>query len=213
MKSVLIPFVSFIICLTIVWRWTNGFKSFTSYSYTLEEAGQVPRLFPDIQLMDLMGHQFTIKEKHNFVLVNFASFNFHDSDSMVIKRTRSLYKLFDSATIPSLLEFVTINIATNIGDSVKMREYLHNFDQDTIGWTLAMPYQINDNNFNRFLRRVGVWAHKMPPGKIINHSNYLFLVAPNHNIVKIFDPKRNNDYSIKIQIRRSILENEISPPY
>ncbi len=41
----------------LVYAWTLGFSSFTSYSYALNKAGPLPRAAPDISFVDQFGNE------------------------------------------------------------------------------------------------------------------------------------------------------------
>jgi len=206
MKSVLIPVFSLVICLFIIWKWTYGFKAFTIFSYTLNEAGIIPREFPDIQMIDQNGNVFNVKDKHKYVLVNFVYLNCPYVCHKVNNQIENIYHLFSPAVVPSQLEFVTVSFDLKNDDINKIKKYRSYFGNDISGWTFALPYHSDQNDFNRLLRKAGVWTYRIPESGIINHSLYLFLISPDNKIVKIFDPARDNNLTIIEQINKCLRE-------
>lgn len=208
MKNILIPIFSFAICLSIIWKWTYGFSAFTIFSYTLNEAGAIPREFPDIQMVDQNGGVFNIKDKRKYVLINFVYLNCPDVCHKVNNQLEDIYHLLDSTVVPLQLEFVTVSFDIKNDDINKIKKYRSYFGSGISGWTFALPYHSNEKDFGLFLQEVGVWAYRIPESGLINHSIYLFLVSPENMIVGIFDPARDNNLSIIEHIRQCLKEKK-----
>ncbi|MBS1919249.1 MAG: SCO family protein [Bacteroidetes bacterium] len=200
MKKILIPVLSFLICFTIIWKWTFGFSAFTIFSYKLQAAGDIPRVFPDIPLINQKGEVFHIKEKHKYVLVNFVYLNCPYVCHKVNNQLEHIYHLFDRFTISSKLEFVTVSFDLQNDGLEKIRKYRNYFGSDIDGWSFALPYQSSQESFNQFLGKIGIWKYTIPGTGIINHSIYLFLVSPDNKVIKVFDPARESDKTIVEQI-------------
>lgn len=192
MKNIIFPFVVLSICITVLWGWTNGFKTFTVFSYTLSEAGSIPREFPDIQMINQEGQTFHLKDKHKYVLVNFVYLNCPNVCHKVNNRLENIYNEIGADIIPQKLELVTVSFDMKNDNIKKIKNYRNHFGNIN-GWTFALPYQISTVEFEKYLRSVGIWAETAPGSSVINHSIYLFLVSPDNKVVEVFDPAREDD--------------------
>lgn len=206
MRKVLIPVLSLGICFMVIWRWTLGFSAFTIFSYTLHEAGKIPRPFPDLAMINQDGTVFSIKEKQKFVLVNFVYLNCPYVCHKVNNQIEHVYHLFDQSIVPSELEFVTISFDLKNDDVEKIKKYRNFFGTDISGWSFALPYQSDQEQFDRFLHQLGIWKYSVPSTGIINHSIYLLLISPDNNIVRIFDPARDSNTFIAEQMAACLKE-------
>lgn len=204
MKKGLIPILSLAICLLIIGKWTKGFSAFTIFSYTLREAGDIPREFPDLPMINQDGQVFHLKDKHKYVLMNFVYLNCPYVCHKVNNRIESVYHLFDRSVVPSKLEFVTVSFDLKHDDIQKIQRYRSRFGADISGWSFALPYECNQETFDQFLHQLGIWKYAVPSTGIINHSIYLFLVSPDNKIIKVFDPARDSDDTIVEQINESL---------
>jgi protein SCO1/2 len=210
MKKILIPIFAFAICLAVIWKWTYGFSAFTIYSYTLKEAGNSPRPFPDFQMMDQNGNVFNLKDAHKYVLINFVYLDCPSACHKVNNQIEQIYHLFSRASVPEKLEFVTVSFDLKNDDITKIKNYRNLYGNDIDGWAFALPYHSNQQDFTRLLRKVGIWTYQVPETGIINHSLYLFLISPNNKIIKIFDPARDDNHTIIEQINKCLKEKKIS---
>ncbi len=204
MKKVFIPIFTLIICISILWKWTYGFSAFTIFSYTLKSAGSTPRDFPELKLISQDDKVFDLKEKKKYVLVNFVYLNCPFVCHKVNNQIEQIYHLFDSTMVPSQLEFLTISFDLKNDDLVKIKRYRERFGKDINGWNFALPYQTNQEGFNRFLKQAGIWKYQISASGMINHSIYLLLINPMNKIVKVFDPAREDERSITSQIKSCI---------
>ncbi|OQY96488.1 MAG: hypothetical protein B6D37_01895 [Sphingobacteriales bacterium UTBCD1] len=209
MKRVLIPVVALTICFTVIWKWTLGFSAFTVFSYTLQQAGTLPRTFPDLAMISQDKEVFHLKDKHKYVLLNFVYLNCPYVCHKVNNQLERIYHLFDSATVPSRLEFVTVSFDLGNDDVTKIKKYREYFGTDIPGWTFALPYQTNQQAFDTFLHHIGIWKYTVPATGIINHSLYLYLIGPDNKIVRVFDPARENDNSVYEQINLCLQKQSI----
>ena len=206
MKKILIPIFALIICVTILWKWTYGFSAFTIYSYTLKEAGDAPRAFPAFQMVNQNGNTFNLKDKHKYVLVNFVYLNCPLACHKVNNQIEQIYHLFSPAIVPEKLEFVTVSFDL-VGDNIqKIKNYRSHYGDNIDGWTFALPYHSNQQDFTRVLRKIGVWTYEVPSTGIINHSLYLYLISPDNKVVKTFDPARDDNQTIIEQINKCLKE-------
>lgn len=204
MKKILIPVVAFVICLTVVWKWTMGFSSFTVFSYTLDKAGELPRTFPDIPLLSQDSTVFHIVDAHKYTLVNFVYLNCPYVCHKVNNQIEQIYHLFGKSVVPSKLGFVTVSFDLKNDGVDKIKKYRSYFGNDIGGWTFAIPYQSTQANFDQFLKNIGIWKYSVSATGIINHSLYLFLISPDNKVVKVFDPARDSNGFIIEQINACI---------
>lgn len=203
MKKVLIPIGTLLICFLLFWNWTLGFSSFTVFSTTLKKAGTLPRAFPEVTLRNQDSVLMQVKDFKHYVLINFVYLNCPYVCHKVNNRLENIYKKLGDEVIPSKLELLTISFDTKNDNIEKIRNYRKFFVSGRTGWTFAMP-AVDKLIFDNLLKRVGMWAEESPQTHIINHSIYLFLVSPNHEIVKVFDPARESDESITLQLSRCL---------
>lgn len=213
MKNILIPFGVLVICVFILTKWTDNFKAFTVFSHTLNEAGSLPREFPDIPMIDQDGKVFHIKDKHKYVLVNFVYLNCPYVCHKVNNRLEKIYHSMDSTEVPSQLEFVTVSFDPENDDVERIKKYRSYFGTDITGWTFALPYKTDKKKFEDYLHKVGIWAYPAPATGIINHSIYVFLVSPENKIIRIFDPAREDDQTIAGNTQSCLNEKLLSSTY
>jgi cytochrome oxidase Cu insertion factor (SCO1/SenC/PrrC family) len=128
----------------------------------------------------------------------------------VNNQIEQIYHLFNRAIVPEKLEFVTVSFDLE-GDNIqKIKNYRSLYGNDIDGWTFALPYHSNRQDFTRLLRKIGIWTYQVPETGIINHSLYLFLISPDNKIVKTFDPARDDNRTIIEQINKCLKEKKIS---
>ena len=205
----LIPLFTFAICLAVIWKWTYGFSAFTVYSYTLKEAGNTPRVFPDFEMIDQDGKSFNLHEKHKYVLINFVYLGCPYACHKVNFQLDKIYHQFSENIIPEKLAFVTVSFDLKDDHIDKLRNYRNALGTDIGGWTFARPSNFTQDNFFRLLHNIGIWTYEIPETGIINHSLNLFLISPDGKIIKIFDPGREDNRTIIEQINTCIREKKI----
>ena len=204
-RQILIPVTTLLICVGIISKWTHGFKAFTIFSYTLEEAHPLSKTFPDIRLVDHTGKVFNIHDKDKYLLVNFVYLNCPDVCHKVNNQLEELYHLPEAArVIPDKLNLLTISFDQENDNVAKIEKYRSYFGKDIDAWSFALPYQFKEEDFFDYLKSLGVWIYKNPDTGIINHSVNLYLISPDHKIVRIFDPGREKSKSIIKQIEQCI---------
>ncbi len=204
MRKVFIPIFVFFLCFGIIWQWTNGLSAFTVFSHTLAEAGQIPRNFPEINFVNQNGKTFKIENQHKYILLNFVYLDCPFVCHKVNNQLEQIYHSIDTNIIPSQLEFVTVSFDLMNDNIEKIAKYRNYFGDDIVGWTFALPYQINQDKFNKFLNKLGTWAYKVPETGLINHSIYLYLISPDNKIIKTFDPAREDNSLIIQEINKCI---------
>jgi protein SCO1/2 len=201
MKSILIPFLMLAACFAGLWKWTNGFEAFTVFSYTLQDAGSIPRSFPDIPMINQNGKVFHIKNEHKYVLVNFVYLDCPGVCERIDNRLEKIYQSMNREDALSKIKFITISFDPQDDNLQRLKAYHHLLGTDLSGWDFAIPYQTGQSEFKLYLQEAGVWMYKIPATGIINHSIYIFLISPDNKIVQVFNPAResNTDIAEKIQ--------------
>lgn len=183
--------------------WTNGFTTFTVFSNTLKAAGSLPRHFPPFHFLDQDGKEFSLEQRHGAVLVNFVYLDCPSVCHWVNNRLEGIYHELQGDLIPSRLELVTISFNLKDDDLPKIKAYATQFcgSDGANSWTFARPKVANSSELDRLLHQMGVWAVPLPGSGIINHSVYLFLVSPRHEIIRVYDPAREEDEAIVADLR------------
>lgn len=204
MKKILIPIIVFLICFSILWKWTLGFSSFTVFSYTLKDAGQTPREFPDLALMNQDSVVFHLNQEHKYILLNFVYLNCPYVCHKVNNQIEQIYHRFDRETVPPRLGFVTVSFDLTHDGVDKIKKYRNFFGNDISGWDFAIPYQTSQASFDQFLHSVGIWKYTVPSTGIINHAIYMFLINPDNKVVRVFDPATDSNDKILQQINACI---------
>lgn len=196
MKNLLPPLAAAAFCIAVLWGWTDGFRAFTVFSHTLNKAGALPRVFPDVPLKNQDGVTFRLKEKGKYLLINFVYLDCPDVCHKINNRLEGIHRAMGDGIVPEKLEMLTISFDLQHDDIRKIRSYRRLFGPGIDGWTFALPDGLTQEEFDDFLGRAGIWARRVPGTALINHSIYQFLVAPGGEIVKIFDPARESDREI-----------------
>ncbi len=207
LKQIFIPVLFLSLCIGIIGWWTLGFKAFTIFSYTLKDAAPLNSNFQDIGLINQDGEVFHLGDKHTYKLVNFVYLNCPSVCHKVNNQLEEIYHLVDTSLIPERINFITISFDLKHDDVEKIKLYRNHFGDNIEGWTFALPYQTNEDQFDAFLKRTGVWIYKDSKTGIINHSTDLYLLSPTNEIIDIFDPNRSDNQAIKQQIQEWITKN------
>ena len=124
------------------------------FSHTLAEAGQIPRNFPEINFVNQNGKTFKIENQHKYILLNFVYLDCPFVCHKVNNQLEQIYHSIDTNIIPSQLEFVTVSFDLMNDNIEKIAKYRNYFGDDIVGWTFALPYQINQDKFNKFLNKL-----------------------------------------------------------
>lgn len=210
MKHLLPPLAALLLCIGGLWGWTKGFTTYTVFSHTLAQAGPLPHPFPDIPLISQDSTVFRIKDMHKYVLVNYVYLNCPNVCHKVNNRLEGIYGQLEGHLVPSALELVTISFDLRNDDVRKLKNYRLLFQGGLQGWTFALPYASDEQAFGSYLKQAGIWAFRLPETGIINHSVYLFLISPANEVVRVFDPAREDDNAIIAGIRACVQGNGIA---
>lgn len=199
LKEIFIPVFSLCICIAVLWFWTLGFTSFTVFTRTLNQAGELPRDFPELSLEDQDGQVFTLgAESGNYKLVNFVYLNCPDVCHLMNYKVEDIYRSFDEHRVPGELEFYTLSFDLENDDAERLKSYRAQFETEgeMEGWTFGRPRFVSQRDLNKFLYEIGVWTYTLPETNRTNHSLYFFLISPENQIIEVFDPVREEDKSI-----------------
>ncbi len=172
----------------VVYAWTWGFSAFTSYSYALNKAGPLPRLAPDISVVDQFGHErqlASLRGRHVLLHVFYGSCL--TVCPIVIEELRELYSGL-SAAQRSKLVIMSISL-DSLRDTTERLLDLWREEGAFEGWIMA---QAADNSIDRVTKEFGTWVFSKSDGTI-NHSADLFLIDAAGRIVRVISPQANND--------------------
>lgn len=200
--KVAIPLLVLCASLTFFWKWTHGFTAFTVYSHTLAEAGPLPRPMPEISLIDQDSIIFRPADKSAYVMMNFVYLNCPFVCHKVNNQLEDIYHLMSPGLMGEKLEFVTVSFDLENDYLEKLKSYRKHFEPDIDAWTFALPHTLAGQEFQDYLREVGVWTYRIPGTMRIDHSAYLFLISPGNEIVQVFDPMRESSESIVKELEK-----------
>lgn len=204
MKKLLPPIAALVLCIGVLWGWTYGFTAYTVFSATLHQAGPAPREFPAIACINQDSVLFNLRDKDKYVLLNFVYLNCPNVCHKVNNRLEDIYDALENDLVPNDLELVTVSFDLRNDDVRKLKNYRKLFEGDLSGWTFALPHGSTEAEFGDFLKQAGIWAYRLPENGIINHSVYIFLISPDHRVVRVFDPAREDDAAILAGIRSCV---------
>lgn len=193
MKKILIPLTCLIFWVLLIGSWSSGFSSFTIFSHTLKNAGELPRSFPDLQLINQNGTVFSLQDDQHYKLVNFVYLSCPLVCHKVNNQLEEIYRQLDPKLLGDKLTMLTISFDLDRDNVEKINIYRSYFEGegDISHWDFAVPYKINQEDFDKFLLDLGVWKYTNPETLVTNHSIYLFLISPENEIIRVFDPARS----------------------
>jgi len=208
MKTFLKIFITLSICVLIISKWTNGFKDFSVYSYTLDKANKLDNNFPKLQIINQDSTLITVDKLNKFVLINFIYLN---CPSVCQKMNGKIGVLYDSLKkyVPHKIKLLTVSFDTKNDNLQKIRRYRSNrFGSNLEDWDFALPYNIDSLSLRKKLKRLGIWIYKIPRTNLFNHSVYFYLLSPKGKIIKIFNPTRESNETILSSITKCIKQKK-----
>ncbi len=168
--------------------WTLGLSSFTSYSYTLNKAGSLPRAAPDLSFVDQFGNERQLASlRGRYVLLHVFFGSCLTICPIVIEQLREVYSNLSDVQRGKLI-ILSISVDPARDTIERLRDLWHDegaFD----GWIVAQPA---NGSVNRVARQFGIWVFARNDGTI-NHSADLFLIDPSGRIVHVISPQSNSD--------------------
>lgn len=204
MKKTWMPIVAVIFWVSLIGFWSSGFSSFTIFSQTLSKAGDLPRDFPNLELVNHDGKSVRLEENNKFKLVNFVYLSCPLVCHKINNRLETIYHQIDTDVLASHLHFYTLSFDLKRDNTERIRSYREHFDDNgTIAnWDFAAPYSLSQEEFDTFLENLGIWKYTNPETGVTNHSVHLFLVDPENKIIRVFDPARESDEMILKEIKQ-----------
>ncbi|MCO5249711.1 MAG: SCO family protein [Chitinophagales bacterium] len=209
-KRLFIPLFTLLICVLTLWKWTYGFNAFTVFSHTLLESGQTPRNIEDIALINQDSSIFHLEDKDTYILMNFVYLNCPSVCHKINNRLENIYQELNENLIPNKLQLLTVSFDMLNDDISRIKRHRAYFGDNIKGWDFAIPYHLSSDKLNNYLTDMGIWAKSAPESSIINHSTYLFLISPEHKIIKVIDPAREDNESIVVNLKSWIASDESS---
>lgn len=209
MKKVLMPFLVLLFWVVLIGIWSSGFSSFTIFSHTLSKAGDLPRVFPDLELVNHDEEIVHLEKREEFKLVNFVYLSCPLVCHKINNRLETIYHQIDDDVLTKYLHFYTLSFDLERDNVERIRSYRAHFTDAgaVINWDFAVPYKLSQKEFDTFLKQLGVWKYTHPETRITNHSIYLFLLDSDNNIIRIFDPARESDELILKEIDQCLKKN------
>lgn len=196
----LLPVFALGVCVYILSAWTQGFRAFTVFSYTMEEAGPLPRTFPDLRLTDQSGNSFEIQDLRSYTLLNFVYLNCPFVCHKVNNQLEEIYQATAGRLPIGELRFLTVSFDLENDNIGKIEKYRSYFGDDIDDWTFALPRQTDETELRAILKNAGIWINKNPETGRIDHSVHIFLLSPDHQIIRVFDPARADPHSMTEEI-------------
>lgn len=184
-KVVLPPLLTLAAWLGMLSWWTSGFTAFTTYSYTLDAAGDLPRPTPLIHFRDQFGvvHD-TAEYEGSYVLLQFAYLSCGDVCPLTIADSRRIHEAL-SNRMPSELRMLTVSIDP-LRDTEERLFATWLQHGRPAGWTLAALASPLDEDMQAKLRQLGFWV-SVRDANFFNHSAQLFLIDPKGRVVQVFE--------------------------
>lgn len=199
-----LPVFTLLICLYLFSSWTSGFRAFTVFSYTMEKAGILPRPFPELPLTDQNGNPFSVRERSSYTLVNFVYLNCPFVCHKVNNQLEEIYHHVQARLPEGQLRFLTVSFDMENDDIGKIEKYRNYFGDDIDDWTFALPRETTKNELQALLKSIGIWIHENPLTGRTDHSVHIFLISPEQQIIRIFDPAREDPYLMTEEIVQCI---------
>ena len=192
-----VPIFILIFFISLIYNWTLGFTSFTTYAYVLNSAGSIPRKAPTLQLIDPAGHQIDINHllQDRYALINFMYFRCPYVCSTTTAKLIDMYTQLKNS-MPNKLVMISISIDKR-HDTRNILHHAWIIYGKPKGWYFVSLISEITQELDANLQRFGVWAYMRPDG-FFNHSTYLFLLDPNGNIIHVFNIEENNEEIIKM---------------
>ncbi len=172
----------------VVCAWTLGLSAFTSYSYTLSNAGPVPRAAPEISFVDQFGNErrlASLRGRH--ILLNVFYGSCLTICPIVIEQLREVYADLHAAQRDKLV-ILSISVDPARDTTERLLDLWRN-EGAFAGWIMAQPA---DRSIDKVAREFGIWVFAKNDGTI-NHSADLFLIDPDGRIVRVISPQSNSD--------------------
>lgn len=192
----LVPITLLALSILLFYTWTLGFNAFTTYSYTLQTAGKLPRPTPNFKLINKAGQHINSTElfKGKYTLLTFVYFHCPSVCPMIDAKLVQVHAQL-KPLMPKKFVMASISFDKNRDTPYVLRHVWLGFDKP-IGWypvTLATEF---NPALHEKLRRYGIWVHRRADG-YFNHSSYLFLLNPNGQLIHVFQPELSSNQIVQ----------------
>jgi protein SCO1/2 len=189
-KRLVPPLLILAVWLGVLSWWTSGFSAFTTFSYTLQAAGALPRAAPSFYIRDQFG---VLRDTSAFsgrhVLLQFSYLSCGDVCPLSMADYHRMHDALGSR-IPDELLLLTVSFDP-VRDTTERLFDTWSYHGRPTGWYLAALASPLDDRIRDDLRRLGVWVSRRD-GDLFNHSAQAFLLDPEGRVVQIFEGPGNS---------------------
>ncbi|MES0488367.1 MAG: SCO family protein [Leptospirales bacterium] len=198
------PILFLILWFIGIHRWTGGFTSFTTYSYTLWAAGDLPRELPPFKLTDHNGNHVDFsKWKGKYVLLDFMYLQCSSICGILRSRLIDYYDRL-SAFIPDKLIFVSVSFDPE-RDNVDILHEAWRSSGESPGWVFAVftpDAERGTQLWKTHLKDFGVIAIRNNLGDF-NHTAYHYLLRTDGKLSAVIDPAEGMEKNLE-EIRENL---------
>ena len=169
--------------------WTKGFSSFTTDSYILKSAGNLPRAIPGLIIQNQFGQIASINQfKNRYIL---AAFVYLDCSKICPIIMAKYFKI--DQDLQSLIpeKIVLLTISFNPNDTVAMLNHSWQMYHQPRGWYMTRLTEPSLEMKNKEMQKMGAWFYQNPNGDF-NHTGYLFLIDSNQQLIQTFPADESN---------------------
>jgi protein SCO1 len=172
--------------LGVLFWWTAGFSAFTTFSYTLGAAGELPRAAPSFRIRDHLGIVHNTRDfAGRYVLLQFSYLNCSDVCPLTMATFQQTREALEGKIPSDSLLLLTVSVDPEHDGTERLHSMwkLHGRHNDWIMAVLAVPL---DDAIRANLRRLGVWVSRRGDSDF-NHSASAFLIDPDGRVVQVFN--------------------------
>ncbi|HJP38758.1 MAG: SCO family protein [Gammaproteobacteria bacterium] len=185
------PLLILVVWLGVLSWWTAGFSAFTTFSYTLQAAGPLPRAAPSFNIRDQFG---VVRENSAFsgrhVLLQFSYLSCGDVCPLSMADYHRMHAAL-SSRMPDELLLLTVSVDP-VRDTTQRLFTTWSHHGRPSGWYMAALASPLDDRIRADLRRLGVWVSSRDDNQF-NHSAQAFLLDPEGQVVQVFEGPGNSD--------------------
>jgi len=181
-KRFLTPALILMVWIIILDLWTYQFSAFTSYSYTFESQGSLPRSLPNFLLIDHSGKPIQLKDfKNKYLLLNFMYLHCTTFCGYSFSELQDVYQELHQL-IPDTIAFMSISFDPKQDDPTQLKNAWERLGAKQ-GWTLATFDQSGLADMSNILDQIGVWVYQKSDGDF-NHTTQLLLIDQHGKLIK-----------------------------
>jgi len=181
-----------------IYYWTKGFTSFTSYSYTLKQAGPPPRPLPALLIRDHTNRTFNFQDlKGDYVLFHIMYLKCPNVCPLMFPKIRKAYMELDPS-IKRRLKILSLSIDPE-HDTPELLKKVRNTMHLPDKWIMAV---VAEPDYKEKLKKIGIWVFKRKDG-LFNHTSSIFLINPDGNIIQTFSMRLSAE-ELKNNVEKTI---------